>query len=115
MQALGLVLGNPATPGSQQRSAFSGRMLSNNLNVTAMVLSESQLYHDSIGDQIYALTTTNSKGSSKKHVGAIIGSTVGTACALLVLLAVFAAYGRGWLRSRKLKKRAAESNKVKLH
>lgn len=115
MQALGLVLGNPATPGSQQRSAFSARMISNNLNITAMVLSESQLYHDSIGDQIYALTTSSSKGSSKKHVGAIVGSTVGTACALLVLLAVFAAYGRGWLRSRKLKKRAAESNKVKLH
>ena len=112
VQALGLVLGSPTTTGSQERSAFSTTMASNNLNLTAMVLSETQLHNDSIGDQVYALTTSSSRSSSKKHVGAIIGSTVGSACAVLILLVVFAAYGRGWLRSRKLKKQAAASSKV---
>lgn len=112
LQALALVLGNPATQGSQQRSAFTTTMASNNLTATAMVLSENQIFNDSIGDQIYALTTPTSHGSSKKHLGAIIGSTVGSASALLILLAVFAAYGRGWLRSRKLNRRAAASTKV---
>lgn len=112
LQALQLVLGNVATAGSQLASSFSAMLRSNGLNATASVLSEIQVADDSIGDQIDALTRKHSSSDSRKHLGAIIGSTVGSGCALLILLAVFAAYGRGWLKSRRLRHQTATVPKV---
>ncbi len=110
LQALGLVLGNTGTSGSQAASAFSVAMNNHSISATASVISQTSYSGDSIQDQIYALTHV--KNSSSKHLGAIVGSSVGSAVALLVLLATAAVFGRGWLKKRSLQKQAAAWRKV---
>ncbi|DBA72727.1 TPA: hypothetical protein ACH3X2_010123 [Trebouxia sp. C0005] len=107
--ALSLVLGNPSAAGSQAASAFSLTMSNHSINMTATVVSQSSLAGDSIGDQIYALT--HSSTSTKKHLGAILGSSIGSAVALLLLLATAVAFGRDWLKQRRLQKQAAALHK----
>ncbi|KAA6422516.1 MAG: cytochrome P450 [Trebouxia sp. A1-2] len=107
--ALSLVLGNPSAAGSPAASAFSLTMSNHSINMTATVVSQSSLAGDSIGDQIYALT--HSSTSTKKHLGAILGSSIGSAVALLLLLATAVAFGRDWLKQRRLQKQAAALHK----
>ena len=85
-------------------------MSNHSINMTAAVVSQSSLAGDSIGDQIYALT--HSSSSTTKHLGAILGSSIGSAVALLLLLATAVAFGRGWLKQRRLQKQAAAWHKV---
>ncbi|DBB04569.1 hypothetical protein WJX77_008736 [Trebouxia sp. C0004] len=108
--ALSLVLGNPSAAGSQAASAFSLTMSNHSINVIAAVISQSPLAGDSIGDQMYALT--HSSSSTTKHLGAILGSSIGSAVALLLLLATAVVFGRGWLKQRHLQKQAAARHKV---
>ena len=110
MQALELVLGRADTPGSQAKSAFTAALANHSMNATATVLSETSFEGDSLQDQIYALTTQSTK--PKKHLGAIIGSSVGSGVALLVLAATFIVFGRGWLSKRRLQKQTAAWRKV---
>lgn len=109
LQALGLVLGNPETVGSQAASAFSLTMSNHSINATATVLSQTQLSGDSIQDQIYALAHVTSKS---RHLGAIIGSSVASAVAVLLLLVTAVLFGRGWLKKRHLQRQAAAWRKV---
>lgn len=106
------MLGNPSAAGSPAASAFSLTMSNHSINMTATVVSQSSLAGDSIGDQIYALT--HSSTSTKKHLGAILGSSIGSAVALLLLLATAVAFGRDWLKQRRLQKQAAALHKVNL-
>ncbi len=106
------MLGNPSAAGSQAASPFSLIMSNHSINMTATVVSQSSLAGDSIGDQIYALT--HSTSSTTKHLGAILGSSIGSAVALLLLLATAVAFGRGWLKQRHLQKQTAAWHKVNL-
>lgn len=110
MQALQLVLGQAGTLGSQERSAFTAALATRNISATATVLSDSPLAGDSLQDQIYALTAAPKKPS--KHLGAIIGSSVGAGGALLLLTAAFMVFARGWLKKRHLQKQTAVCLKV---
>ena len=110
MQALLLALGHPETAGSQAASPFSAAMRNHGMNVTASVSSETSVSGDSIQDQIYSLTTTHK--SSHKHLGAIVGSSVGSAAALIILLITTFVFGHGWLKKRRLQKQAAAWHKV---
>ncbi|KAL3148304.1 hypothetical protein ABBQ38_013768 [Trebouxia sp. C0009 RCD-2024] len=103
--ALQLVLGQAGTLGSQERSAFTAALATRNISATATVLSDSPLAGDSLQDQIYALTAAPKKPS--KHLGAIIGSSVGAGGALLLLTAAFMVFARGWLKKRHLQKQTA--------
>ena len=108
LQALGLVLGNPSITGSQAASAFSATMSNHSINATAVVVSQASVSGDSMQDQIYALTHTVS--SSRKHLGAILGSAIGSAVVLLLLLVAATLFGRGWLKKRRLQKESATWN-----
>ena len=110
MQALELVLGRADTSGSQARSAFTAALANHSMSATATVLSETPIDGDSLQDQIYALTTKFSK--HRKHLGAIIGSSVGSGVALLILAGTFIVFGRGWLSKRRLQKQTAAWHKV---
>ena len=103
------MLGQAVTPGSQLQSAFTTALASHNINATATVLSDTPEEDDSIQDQIYLLTTTP-RGTD--HLGAIIGSSVGSGVALLLLATAFVVFGRGWLKNRRLKKQTAACRKV---
>ena len=109
LQALQLVLGQVTTPGSQQRSAFTAALARFNVNATAAVLSDSRQEDDSIQDQLYLLT---SSPGGNDHLGAIIGSSVGSGVALLVLATAFVVFGRSWLKNRRLRKQTAACRKV---
>ena len=110
VQALELVLGRADTQGSQQRSAFTAALANQSIAATATVLSETAFDNDSLQDQIYDLTTTPKKRN--RHLGAIIGSSVGSGVAVLLLAAAFVTFGRGWLNTRRLKKQTAAWHKV---
>ena len=103
------MLGQANTPGSQLQSAFTTALASHNINATATVLSDTPEEGDSIQDQIYSLTTTP---EADEHLGAIIGSSVGSGVALLLLATAFAVFGRGWLKNRRLKKQTAAYQEV---
>lgn len=103
------MLGQAITPGSQLRSAFTTALASHNINATATVLSDTLEEDDSIQDQIYLLTNTP---GANEHLGAIIGSSVGSGVALLLLATAFVVFGRGWLKNRRLKKQTAACHKV---
>ena len=109
LQALQLVLGQASTPGSQRRSAFTAALATHSINATAEVLSDTPYEDDSIQDQIDFLTATP---KPNQHLGAIIGSSVGSGVALLLLAAAFVVFGRGWLKKRQLQKRTAAWRKV---
>lgn len=109
LQALQLVLGQVTTPGSQQRSAFTAALAKFNINATAAVLSDTPQEDDSIQDQLYLLT---SSPGGNDHLGAIIGSSVGSGVALLLLATAFVVFGRSWLKNRRLRKQTAAWRKV---
>lgn len=109
LQALQLVLGRAITPGSQLQSAFTNALASHNITATAKVLSDISEEGDSIQDQIYSLTAAP---AANKHLGAIIGSSVGSGAALFLLATAFVVFGRGWLKNRRLKKQTAACRKV---
>lgn len=104
------MLGQAGTLGSQERSAFTAAMATRNMSATATVLSDNPLAGDSLQDQIYALTTAPKKLS--KHLGAIIGSSVGAGVALLLLATACMVFARGWLKKRHLQKQTAVCLKV---
>lgn len=110
VQALELVLGQADTPASQARSAFTLALAIYSMTATATVLSETPVDGDSLQDQIDALTAEPSKRN--RHLGAIIGSSVGSGVALLLLTAAFVIFGRGWLNKRRLQKQTAAWRKV---
>ena len=109
-QALELVLGRADTLGSQQRSAFTAALANHSIAATAAVQSETAFDNDSLQDQIYDLTTTPKKRT--RHLGAIIGSSVGSGVVVLLLAAAFVTFGRGWLNTRRLNKQTAAWHKV---
>lgn len=73
------------------------------------MLSDTPEEDDSIQDQIYSLTITP---GANEHLGAIIGSSVGSGVALLLLATAFVVFGRGWLKNRRLQKQTAVRDKV---
>ena len=109
LQALQLVLGQVTTPGSQQRSAFTAALAKFNINATSAVLYETPQEDDSIQDQLYLLTSSS---GGNDHLGAIIGSSVGSGVALLLLATAFVVFGRSWLKNRRLRKQTAAWRKV---